>query len=185
MDFVATNPSAVPRRRLDWSAPFSVAMVLLLALLVLMPMFWLSLTSLRNDAKQFTLEHYRQLFIDPSLLTPLLTTLWTSGRGRRRMRAHRGAHELAGGAHRPAGQAPAAHVDTGLVRYAAVFGRVCVGASRWVPMRVSSTSGITRLFGLKPFEAQPLINIFFRRRHGVRDGFVHLSLCLHVHCQQP
>ena len=76
VDIVATDPSStLPHRRLDWSAPFSVAMVLLLALLVLMPMFWLSLTSLRNDAKQFTLEHYRQLFVDPSLLTPLLTTL--------------------------------------------------------------------------------------------------------------
>src|SRR5713226_7119127 len=53
-------------------------MALLLASLVLLPMFWLALTSLRDDSGRFTLEHYRQLVVDPAFLKPLANTLWTS-----------------------------------------------------------------------------------------------------------
>ena len=53
-------------------------MVLLLAGLVLMPMFWLTVTSLSDDAKQLTLAHYRHFLDDPSFIKPLVTTLWTS-----------------------------------------------------------------------------------------------------------
>src|SRR5258706_14980350 len=64
---------------IDVTTPFSVAMVLLLALLVLLPMFWLALTSVRDDAsKAFTLAHYRHFFDDASFIKPLVTTLWTS-----------------------------------------------------------------------------------------------------------
>src|SRR5258706_15067331 len=72
------RPPDLRRRGFDWSAPYSIAMVLLLAVLALLPMFWLLVTSLSGEAKEFTLHHYGQLFTDPSLLKPLLTTVWTS-----------------------------------------------------------------------------------------------------------
>jgi iron(III) transport system permease protein len=53
-------------------------MALLLAVLVLLPMAWLVVTSLRDAAKAFTLDHYRHLFVDPAFVKPLVTTLWTS-----------------------------------------------------------------------------------------------------------
>src|SRR6185295_526759 len=65
-------------RSFDWTAPFSAAMVLLLALLVLLPLFWIAVTSVQDDAKAFTLAHYRHLVADPAFLRPLWTTLWTS-----------------------------------------------------------------------------------------------------------
>ena len=72
---VATPPRA---RSIDWTAPVSIAMALLLAVLVLLPMAWLLVTSLRDAAKAFTLDHYRHLFVDPAFVKPLVTTLWTS-----------------------------------------------------------------------------------------------------------
>jgi iron(III) transport system permease protein len=65
-------------RSIDWTAPVSIAMALLLAVLVLLPMAWLVVTSLRDAAKAFTLDHYRHLFVDPAFVKPLVTTLWTS-----------------------------------------------------------------------------------------------------------
>src|SRR5215471_3617335 len=53
-------------------------MVVLLATLVLLPMYWLSVTSVTDDAKHLTTAHYRQLVSDPAFLKPLWTTLWTS-----------------------------------------------------------------------------------------------------------
>ena len=70
--------TAKPSKALDWTAPVSLAFVLLLAALVLLPMAWLTVASLRDDAKHFTLANYVQFFTDPSFLKPLLTTLWTS-----------------------------------------------------------------------------------------------------------
>ena len=66
------------KRSIDWTAPFSIAMVVLLAGLVLLPLFWLTVTSLTDDAKHFTLAHYRHFLDDPSFVKPLVTTLWTS-----------------------------------------------------------------------------------------------------------
>ncbi|MEP6609236.1 MAG: hypothetical protein ABJA83_11225, partial [Burkholderiaceae bacterium] len=76
----ATLERAGPRqaRPIDWTAPVSIAMALLLAVLVLLPMFWLLVTSLRDETKAFTLQHYRHLFNDPAFIKPLVTTLWTS-----------------------------------------------------------------------------------------------------------
>jgi len=76
----ATLEVASPQRArsIDWTAPVSIAMALLLAVLVLLPMAWLLVTSLRDAAKAFTLDHYRHLFIDPAFVKPLVTTLWTS-----------------------------------------------------------------------------------------------------------
>lgn len=66
-------------RGVDLTAPFSIAMVALLATLVLLPMFWLLVSSLRDDATRvFTLDHYRHLFVDPAFVKPLVTTMWTS-----------------------------------------------------------------------------------------------------------
>src|SRR5271154_4752018 len=69
---------AVRRSSLDVTAPFSIFMVLLLAVRVLMPLFWLLVTSLQDSAKHFTLANYRQLVTDSAFLKPLWTTLWTS-----------------------------------------------------------------------------------------------------------
>ena len=63
---------------MDITAPFSLAMVALLAILVLLPMYWLTVTSLTDDAKGFTFAHYRHFVDDPSFIKPLLTTMWTS-----------------------------------------------------------------------------------------------------------
>ena len=76
----ATLAHTSPRRAqsIDWTAPVSIAMALLLAVLVLLPMAWLVVTSLRDAAKAFTLDHYRHLFVDPAFVKPLVTTRWTS-----------------------------------------------------------------------------------------------------------
>ena len=149
----------MPRRWFDWGTPFAFAMVLLLAVLVLLPMFWLLVTSLRDDAGQFTLEHYRQPFIDRSLLTPLLTTLWTSAAvgiacvltaapmswlvARTDLPGKRGLRTLI---------------------LASCVTPPFLGAFAWVllggPNAGLINQGYYGLFGLKPFEAQPLINIF-------------------------
>jgi iron(III) transport system permease protein len=69
---------AVRRATFDASTAVSGTIVLLLAALVLMPLFWLAVTSFSSDAKAFTLAHYRQLVADPAFAKPLWTTLWTS-----------------------------------------------------------------------------------------------------------
>ena len=72
MEVALGRASAQPRRSIDWTAPFSIAMVVLLAALVLLPLYWLLVTSFRDAAKAFTLEHYRHLFIDPAFIKPLI-----------------------------------------------------------------------------------------------------------------
>jgi len=66
------------RGAVDLTAPFSLAMVALLAILVLLPMYWLTVTSLTDDAKNLTFAHYRHFVDDPSFIKPLITTMWTS-----------------------------------------------------------------------------------------------------------
>jgi len=53
-------------------------MVALLAILVLLPMYWLTVTSLTDDASNLTFSHYRHFVDDPSFIKPLVTTMWTS-----------------------------------------------------------------------------------------------------------
>ncbi len=65
-------------RTIDATTPFSAAMVLLLAVLVLLPMYWLTVTSLTDETKSLTLAHYRHFVDDPSFIKPFVTTLWTS-----------------------------------------------------------------------------------------------------------
>ena len=75
---VPPRPLAARAKSFDPTTPLSLAFVLLLATLVLLPMFWLVVTSFRDDAGRFTLDHYWQSFTDQSFLKPLFTTLWTS-----------------------------------------------------------------------------------------------------------
>jgi len=147
------------RARLDWTAPFSIAMVLLLAGLVLLPMFWLALTSLRDDAGRFTLEHYRQLVLDPAFVKPLATTLWTSA---------------AVGLLCVAAAAPMSWLVSRsdlpgkrLLRILILASFVTppfLGAFAWVLLGGPNAGLINQwyyaMFGLKPFEAAPLVNIF-------------------------
>ncbi|MFZ2652397.1 MAG: iron ABC transporter permease [Burkholderiaceae bacterium] len=134
-------------------------MVLLLAVLVLLPMFWLLVTSLRDDAKSFTFEHYRHLFIDPAFVEPLVTTLWTSA---------------AVGTLCVLAAAPMAWLvartdlpGKRLMRVLILASFVTppfLGAFAWVLLGGPNAGLINQwyyaLMGLKPFEDASLINIF-------------------------
>jgi iron(III) transport system permease protein len=147
------------RGSFDWTAPVSLAFVLLLAALVLLPMFWLLVASLRDDAKQFTLAHYAQVFTDASFLAPLVTTLWTSA---------------AVGVISVALAAPMAWLVARTDLPAKRFLRILIlasfvtppflGAFAWVLLGGPNAGLVNQwyyaLFGLKAFEAQPLLNIF-------------------------
>ncbi len=134
-------------------------MVLLLAGLVLLPMYWLFVTSLTNEAKQFTLEHYRHLFVDPAFLKPLVTTLWTS--------AAVGvlcvlvAAPMAWLVART--DLPAKRLLRTLI-LASFVTPPFIGAFAWVLLGGPNAGLINQwyytLMGVKPFEATPLINIF-------------------------
>ena len=151
---------ALPRRgAFDWTMPLSLVFVALLALLVLLPMGWLVATSLRDDGGQFTLQHYRQFFTDPSFLKPLFTTLWTSA---------------AVGVISVVVAGPMAWLVSRTDLPAKRMFRVLIlasfvtppflGAFAWVLLGGPNAGILNQwyyaLFGLKPFEAQPLVNIF-------------------------
>ncbi len=147
------------RGGVDITAPFSIAMVVLLAGLVLLPMFWLTLTSLRNDAKDFTLSHYQHFVNDPTFIKPLATTLWTSA---------------AVGILCVVAAAPmawlVARTDLPFKRLLRVLILASfvtppfLGAFAWVLLGGPNAGLVNQwyytLFGLKAFEATPLINIF-------------------------
>ncbi len=146
-------------RLIDWTAPFSVAIVLLLCALVLLPMVWLAVTSLRDDAGRFTLENYRQLVADPAFIKPFVTTIWTS---------------IAVGVLCVAAAAPMSWLVSRtdlpgkrLLRVLILASFVTppfIGAFAWVLLGGPNAGLINQwyygLFGLKPFEAAPLVNIF-------------------------
>ena len=147
------------RRSIDWTAPFSIAVVLLLALLVLLPMFWLLVTSLSDDAKRFTLAYYHRLLTDPSFLKPLWTTLWTSA--------------AVGGLCLVTAAPMAwfvARTDLPAKRFlrmlilASFVTPPFLGAFAWVLLGGPNAGLVNQwyysLFNLKPFDATPLINIF-------------------------
>src|SRR5450631_2041852 len=155
-----SSSSAMTRpRSIDWTAPFAIVLVLLLVALVLLPMFRLVTTSLTSDAGQLSLEHYRQLFVDPAFVKPLLTTLWTSA---------------AVGVLCIVAAAPMAWLVSRtdlpgkrLLRALILASFVTppfLGAFAWVLLGGPNAGLINQwyyaLFGLKPFEAHPLINIF-------------------------
>jgi iron(III) transport system permease protein len=146
-------------RRIDWTAPFSIAMALLLAVLVLLPMYWLTVTSLRDEAKHFTLANYGHLFTDAAFIKPLVTTLWTSA---------------AVGVLCLVVAAPMAWLVARTDLPAKRLLRVLIlasfvtppflGAFAWVLLGGPNAGLINQwyyaLIGAKPFEATPLINIF-------------------------
>ena len=134
-------------------------MVLLLAVLVLLPLFWLALTSVQDDAKIFTLAHYRQLFVDPAFVRPLWTTLWTSA---------------AVGLGCIIAAAPMAWLVSRtdlpgkrwwrILILASFVTPPFIGAFAWVLLGGPNAGLVNQayyaLFGLKPFEAASLINVF-------------------------
>jgi len=154
------RPARARRGGIDLTMPFSIATATFMAALVLVPMGWLAVTSLRDDAsKLFTLAHYRQLFVDPAFLKPLITTLWTSA---------------AVGVLCLATAAPMAYLVARtdlpfkrLLRILVLASFVTppfVGAFAWVLIGGPNAGLINQLYyaltGLKPFEAESLINIF-------------------------
>jgi iron(III) transport system permease protein len=146
-------------RSFDATTPFSAAMALLLAALVLLPLFWLGVTSLRDDAGSFTLAHYRQLVVDPAFVRPLWTTLWTSA---------------AVGIACVAAAAPMAWLVTRTDLPGKRWWRTLIlasfvtppflGAFAWVLLGGPNAGLINQAYyalrGLKPFEAAPAIDIF-------------------------
>ena len=147
------------KRAFDPTAPFSIATVALLAVLVLLPVFWLLVTSLRDEAKHFTLDHYHHLVTDPAFLKPLWTTLWTS--------AAVGLLCLAAAAPMAWLVARTDLPGKRLLRTLILASFVTppfLGAFAWVLLGGPNAGLINQwyyaLFGLKPFEAAPLINIF-------------------------
>ncbi len=146
-------------RSIDWTAPVSIAMALLLAVLVLMPMFWLVVTSLRDTAKAVTLDHYRHLFVDPAFIKPLVTTLWTS--------AAVGTICLSTAAPMAWLVARTDLPGKRLMRTLILASFVTppfLGAFAWVLLGGPNAGLVNKwyyaLFGLKPFVDAPLINIF-------------------------
>jgi iron(III) transport system permease protein len=145
--------------RIDWTMPFSLAIVLVLLVLVLLPMAWLAVTSIRAESGGVTLANYRQLVGDASFLRPLFTTLWTS--------AAVGALCLLFAA--PMGWLVSRSDLPGkralrLLILASFATPPFLGAFAWVLLGGPNAGLINQwyyaLFGLKPFEASPLINIF-------------------------
>lgn len=134
-------------------------MVVLLAALVLMPLFWLVVTSLEDGAKHFTLAHYRQLVTDDAFLEPLWTTLWTSA---------------AVGAICLAWAAPMAWLVARTDMPAKKFLRLLIlasfatppflGAFAWVLLGGPNAGLVNQVYywitSTKPFESEPLVNIF-------------------------
>ncbi len=64
--------------RFDLSKPVLIAFGLFLCLLIFLPLFWLAYFSVTDTAGAFTFKNFVQLFTDPTLLKPLITTLWIS-----------------------------------------------------------------------------------------------------------
>ncbi len=156
----AIDSSATTRRvRLDATMPLAVLLASLLALLVLLPLYWLFFTSVRSDAGEWTLAHYVQLFSDPSFLKPLWTTLWTS--------AVIGILCVAAAAPMAWLVARTDLPGKRLFRMLILASFVTppfLGAFAWVLLGGPNAGLVNQwyyaLFGLKPFEASPLVNIF-------------------------
>ena len=153
------GPSRGRHKTFDLTAPVSLVFVLLLSALVLLPMGWLAVASLRDDARHFTLDNYRQFFTDASFLKPLFTTLWTS--------AAVGlicvllAAPMAWLVSRT--DLPAKRLLRTLI-LASFVTPPFLGAFAWVLLGGPNAGLVNQsyyaLFGLKPFEAEPLLNIF-------------------------
>jgi len=81
-NLASTPDGGQPRRSwwgtFDWTTPFTALLALVLAVLVLLPIFWLLVTSLSDPEGGVTLRHYLQVFRDPAFVRPFLLSLWTS-----------------------------------------------------------------------------------------------------------
>jgi iron(III) transport system permease protein len=134
-------------------------MVALLAVLVLMPVFWLVVTSLADETKRLTFDHYRHLVADPAFVKPLWTTLWTSA---------------AVGIACVVWAAPMAWLVARtdmpgkrvlrILILASFVTPPFLGAFAWVLLGGPNAGLVNQAYywmmGVKPFEAQPLVNIF-------------------------
>jgi len=135
-------------------------MVALLATLVLMPMYWLLVTSLRDDTtRTFTLEHYTHLVVDPAFVKPLVTTLWTSAAvGFLCLAVAAPMAWLVSRSDLPGKRA------LRMLILASFVTPPFLGAFAWVLLGGPNAGLLNQwyyaLAGLKPFEATPLINIF-------------------------
>ena len=149
-----------------------------------LPLFWLLVTSLRDAAKAFTLEHYRHLFVDPAFVKPLVTTLWTSA---------------AVGVICVVTAAPMAWLvartdlpGKRLLRMLILASFVTppfLGAFAWVLLG-GPNAGSDQPVVLRPVRAQAVRGDvahqhLFRVGHGLRDGALHVSVRVHVRRQQP
>lgn len=147
------------RRAFDWTSPITVSLALLLAVLVLLPMFWLFVTSFRGAKGGFTLDHYRHVFADAAFVKPLVTTLWTSAAvGILCVLAAAPMSWLVARTDLPGKR---------LLRTLILASFVTppfLGAFAWVLLGGPNAGLVNQwyyaLFGLKPFEATPLVNIF-------------------------
>jgi iron(III) transport system permease protein len=134
-------------------------MVVLLATLVLLPLYWLFVTSLTDEAKHATLANYRQLVTDPAFLKPLWTTLWTS--------AAVGVICLAWAAPMAWLVARTDLPGKRLLRLLVLASFVTppfLGAFAWVLLGGPNAGLVNQAYywlrDLKPFEGEPLVNIF-------------------------
>jgi len=170
------SPAATRSRFIDWTAPFAITLVLLLAALVLLPMFRLLMTSLTGDAGSLSLEHYHQLFVDPALVKPLLTTLWTSAAVG--ILCILAAAPMAWLVSRT--DLPAKRLLRALI-LASFVTPPFLGAFAWVLLGGPNAGLINQwyytLFGLKPFDAAPLINIFQRAAWCLSWRCIHFPTC--------
>src|SRR5436190_1039738 len=154
-----SGAAATRSRFIDWTSPFAIALVVLLAALVLLPMLRLLITSLTGDSGQLSLEHYAQVFTEPAFLKPLVTTLWTSA----------AVGVLCVHAAAPMGwlvsrtDLPGKRLLRALI-LASFVTPPFLGAFAWLLLGGPNAGLINQwyyaLLGLKPFEATPLINIF-------------------------
>ena len=71
----AQRGTFVSWRRLDLSRPVLIAVTLLLAVMIVLPMGWLVVYSLSDKAGHATLGNFVALFTDPTFVDPLITTL--------------------------------------------------------------------------------------------------------------
>jgi iron(III) transport system permease protein len=74
VETIAGARGRVAQWRLDPSQPVLVAFALLLCVLVILPVGWIVIYSVTDRSGAPTLEHFAQLFTDPALLQPLVTT---------------------------------------------------------------------------------------------------------------
>lgn len=66
------------RFRIDPSKPVLILFSAFLCALIFLPLFWLVYFSVTDNAGSFTVKNFAQLFTDPTLVKPLITTLQLS-----------------------------------------------------------------------------------------------------------